>query len=68
MQLNTLDRRRCASRQIRLLDVRFGSLADILGRLSYVRFTPESGHRLSESTLRNLPHHVQRQFTGHLRR
>jgi hypothetical protein len=25
--------------------VRFGSLADILGDLRHVRFTPESGHR-----------------------
>jgi hypothetical protein len=35
----------------RSLNVRFGSKADILGALRDVRFTPESGHRDSESAL-----------------
>jgi hypothetical protein len=33
-----------ASRQIWIIDVRFGSKADIRVRPRNVRFTPESGH------------------------
>src|SRR5262249_56667835 len=39
--------RRCASQQNRAPDFRFGSKADIGESATDVRFTPESGHRLS---------------------
>ena len=43
-------------------DVRFGSLADIAAALPNVRFTPESGHRLSAMNVRfsNRPVGVKR--------
>ena len=34
----------CASQQIQVANVRFGSKADIAAPLSNVRFTPNSGH------------------------
>jgi hypothetical protein len=37
--------RGCASRQLGVASVRFGSKADIQRRLSDVRFTPKSGHQ-----------------------
>ena len=37
------------------LDVRFGSLADILRRGSHVRFTPESGHVQCNRYVRFVP-------------
>src|SRR6516165_9897422 len=40
----------CASQQIQVANVRFGSKADIGALLIDVRFTPKSGHRLSMST------------------
>jgi len=33
-----------ASRQIWIIDVRFGSKADIVGHQRDVRFTPKTGH------------------------
>jgi hypothetical protein len=35
----------CARQQCRAADVRFGSKADMTGRIRNVRFTPKSGHR-----------------------
>src|SRR5262249_1987840 len=35
----------CASRQNRMRDLRFGSLADIMTSSRNVRFTPKSGHQ-----------------------
>jgi hypothetical protein len=35
---------------VTIVDVAFGSKADIAGGLIYVRFTPESGHRREPSS------------------
>jgi hypothetical protein len=40
-----INERSCASQQNGMLDVRFGSLADIAQCRFDVRFTPKSGHR-----------------------